>query len=721
MTRHRIPPLPVCIGLLCTIVLLCACGPRETKPTDPFGAMSLAGEHEDSEPPQAIQSGTLRPRSPMRLPARPARLQAGILGPKTTIPGGRITPSLTATTQTARVLRFDQAPIAEVVDAVLGKELGLEYVVSPDAQGEVSLHIEGEYTADELFALVAEALAVHGVDIVEQNNLYVVRPMVNADGLALAGEEGSSAGSPEIVAYRLRFVDAEQAQKVIKSFLGKDRPLVAYPATNTLLFAERPAAASRILQLLRALDMNVLGEVGFEIIPLAATPPQEAVNRLREIISGLGQLKGSVVDDSTVFVPLDRLPGVLVVSTDPEALRTIRQWLTALDVHTEAAGEQVLVYHLENGLAAKVAPILQELFSPNKSARTKSGAVSRAAASSGDGVPATMPVAADSDIPGLVAELSGRALIIADEENNAIVIRANASDLARIREVVQALDIMPRAVLIKMVIAEVDLSDELQYGVEWFLRSKDIGFYGSAGFDAGTGFSRDFVLGDSASGLIPGGLSLFAGSTNSFEEFAALINLLDANNKVHILSTPTLLAMDNTSASFTVGGREPTVSRVSKDAATDSSIVNDISYEDTGIILSVTPHINSSGLVRLEVDQRITSVNPQAIPGVNLNTPRFTERQLKTSLIAESGETMVIGGIIQQRSTDNRTGAPILSDIPILNFFASTKTEQRQRTELLIAVTPYVVAHNSDPVTRELIDKLEAMKRKIEDVGLKDE
>lgn len=719
MTRNRIPPLPLWALILLCLALLCACSSKKTNSAETPEAPLSIQERLAPNPPD-IQSGTLRPRSPMRLPAKRARLQTGILGPKTTVAGGRITPSMTAPTQTARVLNFDHAPLTEVVDAVLGKELGLEYVVSPDAEGEVSLHIEGDYAPNELFALIAEALAVEGVDIVDQNGIYVIRPMAESSGLALASSDDGEGGTPEVVAYRLRYVDAEQAQKVVKSFLGKDRPIVAYPATNTLLFAERPLAAQRVIQLLRALDMNILGEVGFEIIPLAAVPPQEAVNRLREIISGVGQLKGSVVDASTVFVPLQQLPGVLVVSPDPEALKTVRQWLLALDIHTEAAGEQVLVYHLENGLAAKVAPILQELFSPAQATREKSLAASTAA-TPGDGIPVATAAVRNPDVSKLVADLSGRALIIADEENNAIVIRANAADLAKIREVVQALDIMPRAVLIKMVIAEVDLSDELQYGVEWFLRSKDIGFFGSAGFDSGTGFTRDFSIGDSASGLIPGGLSLFAGSTHSFEEFAALINLLDAKNKVHILSTPTLLAMDNAPASFTVGGREPTISRVSKDAATDSSIVNDIDYQDTGIILSVTPHINSSGLVRLEVDQRITNVNPQAIPGVDLNTPRFTERQLKTSLIAETGETMVIGGIIQQRTSNNRTGAPILSDIPIINFFASTKSKQRERTELLIAVTPYVVSHNSDPVTRELIERLEAMKRQVEEVGLKGE
>lgn len=170
-----------------------------------------------------------------------------------------------------------------------------------------------------------------------------------------------------------RDTDAVQAQKAVKNFLGKDRPLAVFPETNTLFFADRPLAARRVIQLLHSLDVNVLGEMGFEIMPLAAIPPQEAVDRLREIITGQGQLNKSRIGDSTVFIPLDRLPGVLVVSPYPEALQAVRGWLAALDVHTEAAGEQVFVYHLENGLASKIAPILQELFARQGQWQRRSG------------------------------------------------------------------------------------------------------------------------------------------------------------------------------------------------------------------------------------------------------------------------------------------------------------------------------------------------------------
>jgi len=152
---------------------------------------------------------------------------------------------------------------------------------------------------------------------------------------------------------------------------------------------------------------------------------------------------------------------------------------------------------------------------------------------------------------------------------------------------------------------------------------------------------------------------------------------------------------------------------VSKESTTDTTIVNDITYEDTGIILTVTPHINSGGLVRLEVEQNIRTVNDQQLAGINLNTPRFSERVIKTSLVAEHGKTVVIGGIIQSQKTNIKTGIPILGSIPILSFFFSSTQETLVKTELIVAITPHVVNRGDDKISREFIDKLNNLREKI--------
>jgi general secretion pathway protein D len=200
-------------------------------------------------------------------------------------------------------------------------------------------------------------------------------------------------------------------------------------------------------------------------------------------------------------------------------------------------------------------------------------------------------------------------------------------------------------------------------------------------------------------------------------DISALINLLGSETDVTILSNPTLLATDNKEASITVGGREPIVTQQATDLTGDTStIVNSVQYEETGIILSVVPHINAGGLVRMEVEQTIRDAVANTISGID--SPRFTERKINTTLIAQNGNTVVIGGIIQTNSEKTNTGIPYLNKIPIISPLFSSKSNNTDRTELIIAITPRVVTHNRrDTTSREFYERLMQLKRRIEREG----
>jgi len=213
-----------------------------------------------------------------------------------------------------------------------------------------------------------------------------------------------------------------------------------------------------------------------------------------------------------------------------------------------------------------------------------------------------------------------------------------------------------------------------------------------------------------------GGLSTFWGTLphNGVRDVAVLLDLLGAKTTVNVLSTPTLLATDNQQASITVGGREPiqTGQTLLEGGVSTNNIFTTIQYEETGIILNVTPHINAGGLVRLEVEQTIRNVAEQTTQGIN--SPRFTERNVKTTLLAQDGSTVVIGGIIEDRRSDGKTGIPVLQDMPIIWPLFSTTDKKMNRTELIIAITPHVVDHRESDVTREFLGKLKQLKKRIE-------
>jgi general secretion pathway protein D len=297
------------------------------------------------------------------------------------------------------------------------------------------------------------------------------------------------------------------------------------------------------------------------------------------------------------------------------------------------------------------------------------------------------------------------------------VIRANAADYAKIKKTLETLDIIPRAVLIEVVIIEVVLNKDMSYGVEWLFRAGDFAtvFRNRNTISPGTGT-------DSGTGGTSGGFDLNKLATTSFALFAgdvtslaALIQALASKTDVRILSAPTLLATDNKEASITVGGREPIPTSSALGSDTGGTLLTGINYEETGIILNVTPHINAGGLVRLELEQTIRRTGASKTVGSgDAQAPTFTERNVKTTLLAQDASTVVIGGIIEEGTNTDKSGIPFLQDIPLLSPLFSVQSKRRARTELLIAVTPHVIDKKDSARTREFVERLRQLRRQLD-------
>ncbi len=311
--------------------------------------------------------------------------------------------------------------------------------------------------------------------------------------------------------------------------------------------------------------------------------------------------------------------------------------------------------------------------------------------------------------------LTGEVIIIPDEVNNALVIRANAADYAKIKKTLETLDILPRAVMIEVVIIEVVLNKDLSYGVEWVFKSGDFAaLFRNSNLVNTTTTSNNTTTtsGFNVDKLAAAGLALFAGDV---KDLAALVTALSSKTDVRVLSAPTLLATDNKEASITVGGREPIPTSSALGSDTGGTLLTGINYEETGIILNVTPHINAGGLVRLELEQTIRRTGASKTVGSgDAQAPTFTERNVKTTLLAQDGSTVVIGGIIEENTQNEKTGIPFLQDIPVLSPLFSVRSKNRDRTELLIAVTPHVIDKKDTTRTREFLERLRQLRRQLD-------
>ena len=288
-------------------------------------------------------------------------------------------------------------------------------------------------------------------------------------------------------------------------------------------------------------------------------------------------------------------------------------------------------------------------------------------------------------------------------------------DWAKIKKTVETLDIVPRAVLIEVTVAEVTLNKDFEFGVEWWFR--DVNVDGGVLSGAFRNSLTTYVADDAAKAIgtaVTGGLGM--GWVAHAGDIAVLLRALSNKTKVNILSTPTLLATDNQEASITVGGREPVPTGTAIGAAgTSDAVISSIQYEETGVILNVTPHINQGGLVRMDVEHTIRNVDDRNVTVGNNNTaPSFSERNIRTTLLAQNGSTVVIGGIIQNRTTEGKTGVPGFQNLPLLSPLFSTKNNGLSRTELIIAITPHVIDQRENGSTREFLNRLKDLRRKAE-------
>jgi general secretion pathway protein D len=290
---------------------------------------------------------------------------------------------------------------------------------------------------------------------------------------------------------------------------------------------------------------------------------------------------------------------------------------------------------------------------------------------------APMSVAAETTTPASGSGDDGadgpRIKIVADDSKNAILIEATLADYRRVMKVIGTLDVVPNQVLIEATIAEITLNDDLQFGVRWALQGK----------------KASYTFTDSAAGALS---SVFPGFSYAFTgaNIASSLNALNAITNVNVISAPSLTVADNKTAALQVGDQVPIITQSAESiASTGAPVVNSVSYKDTGVILTITPRINQSGRVLLDIEQEVSSVVPTT--SSTLNSPTIQQRKVKTTVLVNNGEGLALGGMIQTNKTVTTNQVPIIGDLPFIGNAFKQKDNQVNKTELIIIITPHVI------------------------------
>ena len=714
--------------------------PEESVGENPFVRVKIPEE----KPPEGMEEKNAEKQAKTgvtesnttRINLMPAKHISNQSPPKLPALGQKSTKDKKAADQKVHVeLAFDNADLYEVLDLTLYDLFGLSYMVDPTLKSTVSFHITGDFTRDQFINTFNQALQLNNLSIVRgSGNIYKILPRASSAGSAntpVTFKDESDLAGDVTRLVRLRYVSAASAAANVTPFLSKGAQVVQDTVNNALLITDTAENISRAAAILGVIDIEYFADLSWQIFPVKEVDAAIIAADLDSVLQagGLYKRQGAAEGSFEIF-PIKSMNAILVVTRWPSILALVQDWLSAMD-HMNDSETNVFVYFAENASAVGLADVLQQVFpgkaglarssksttsTTGKSTRAKSTLSSSGSASGGMGMQGTSssqqqrttspsqskqtivrPTAAGAAAG--VDEFAGTIEIIPDEANNAIVFKASSRDYKRVLTVLKQLDIQPRQVLINVLVAEISLGGTVQYGIEWFLNSYTGGGYTLNGaLDVKDGTRPINTPLGTATGFF---LSFY----DPVDFLRGLMTALGSDSDVNILSSPNILALDNQEANIEVGEDIPTITGTTTSAVAGSTVTNTVQYRKTGILLTVTPHINSSGLVKMELVQEVSD---KGTYNKDLGNYTFLTRRADTSLVVEDNQTVVMAGLMKSNKVNSQTGIPYLMNIPVLGYLFGSVSKENRKTELLFLITPHVIKNRSqaDQITREFSQKV---------------
>ena len=644
-------------------------------------------------------------------------------------------------------LNFESADVGAVAKAVLGDVLKANYLIDKRVSGQITLTSSQPVRRARLVPLLESTLASIGAALVKDQDLYRIVPSSDAGGIGTIDgrEESEGYGTSVITA---RYLPAANLGHLLEGFGSRPGSVHTDAGTNLVIVQGTASERKAALDAAALVDVDWLRSKSVAILPVANSAPDAIIAEVNHILdSGEGGLAQGAVQ----LEPISRMNAVLAVARRPEGLDLVRRWVARLD-RSDPSVAGVKVYRLQFAQAKTVATALNELFGngsgaggsdkdqlePGGGAPGQTGSPADASggqASSGRGsvssagfgtgssgqdggsggsgsgsggaaspfgaLKASMTSesakarAAIGDTEGLGSGGGGPKIrVTADPGSNSVLINASASDYKVVERAIHQMDRQPVQVAIDATIAEVTLTDQLQYGVQFFLQgNKTLGLGGASNLQV--------------SSLNTAGLNLLAGGLSNPR---VLVSALQGYTTVKILSSPSLVVLDRQPAVLQVGNEVPILTRTAQSVDTSSTapVVNNVDYKDTGIILNVLPKVNANGIVTLDVEQQVSAVTSTDATTL---TPTFSQRRVRSSIAVASGQTVMLAGLISDTRSTDRSGIPGLGSIRFLNDILTSHDSALARTEIIIFIKPRIITNQADAqdVAEEFRDRLQVM------------
>ena len=662
-------------------------------------------------------------------------------------------------------MNFENAEIHAVAKTLLGDILQLNFVVDPRVQGTVTLSSVRPIARQDVLPAFESALRMQNAAIVHEGKFVKIVPMADAAGQAAisvgAGEPGFG-----VSVVPLRYTSAATVAKTAETMLARPGAIHVDQGRNLLLIQGTTSEREAAIDVISTFDDEWLRNQSVGVYPLKSTSPETMIQELERVFQAEDGGPGQGV---IRFQPIARMNAVMVVTKSPDFLKQTTQWVQRLD-RSDASGTTVRTYRLKYGNAAQVTKILNEIFTSQHSgtddapvnqlapgtataqsrldsldhgtqlasATGSSASSSQQGLGGANGSPqqgfSNRPIGdafngfsgrgnnnnnnADTDAShgggSLPRGVFQNVRITADNINNTVLVYSNQEDYRVIERALRDFDRPRLQVAIEATVAEVTLTNELTYGVQYFLSGKSVGLVSTASAVAQT--AAPGVAPAILQPVTPGAFNLILGNQSQPN---AILNALSTITNVKVLSSPSIVALDNEPALLEVGDQVPiSTGTATILASANTPVVNTIELHNTGVILKVLPHVNANGTVQLEVDQEISNVVNSTNGTSSANnssptlTPTISERRVHSTVAVTSGQTVLLGGLISDSDQGTQAGVPGLSNIQFLGALFGNTDHTKQRSEIIIFIKPQLVRNSVDAraVTEEFREKLQSMK-----------
>ena len=654
------------------------------------------------------------------------------------------------------VFNFTNQPIEAVVNSIMGDLLHENYSIAQGVTGDVSFSTSKPVSKKQALSILETLLSWSNNAMIRQGDRYVILPAAQAVAGKLVPEMAVSRPSSGLSArlFPLRYISATEMQKLLKPFARDNAFLLVDPARNVLSLAGTPEELANYQDTIDTFDVDWLKGMSIAVYGLQRATVGELMPQLQKMF---GPDSGMPLSGMVKFLPIERTNSVVAISSQPQYLNEVGDWIRTID---EGGGNepQLYVYDVRNmkatdlakylrqiygngaikdDSAAKVAPGLRttSMSSLTSGNGTGTGTGSSSLSNSSQGLStsnnnsnannnqastsvhdddqAADDSGSESSASGDGATESGGAAqkslddstrITAQKGSNQLLVRTRPAQWAEIEAAIKRLDNPPMQVQIETRILEVKLTGELDLGVQWYL-----------GNLAGNSTSTTVANTSGSQGALGGGGASLGSTDSLFYSFVSsklqfALHALETSGRTQVLSAPSLVVMNNQQAQIQVGDNIP-ISQTTVNTTNSDTTLSSVEYVQTGVILDVVPRINPGGLVYMDIQQQVSDAADSGSTTTTTN-PRISTRSVSTQVAVQSGQTVLLGGLIKQDNSETVAAVPYLGRIPGLRWLFGNTTKSKDRTELIVLITPRVVTSSNQArqVTDDYRQQLQLIK-----------